>query len=116
MASSVKTLEAEFQQQLIDMAHLFGWIVAHFRPALTKRGWRTPVSADGKGFPDLVLVRDRTIYVEVKREGEKLSEDQTLWRDWLLNAGVEWYCWKPSDFDTAASILRRKSERMKDDG
>jgi hypothetical protein len=58
--------EAELLDNVIELAHLFGWRVAHFRPAMTKHGWRTPVSADGKGFVDLVLVRDRTIFVELK--------------------------------------------------
>ena len=105
-----KITEAQFQDLLIDLAHLFSWKVAHFRPAFTKRGWRTPVQADGKGFPDLVLVRERIVWVELKAEGAKLSEEQGWWRDWLLEAGGEWHTWKPSDFDEAAEILRRKED------
>jgi hypothetical protein len=51
--------EASFLEQIIDLAHLFGWRVAHFRAARTFSGWRTPVQGDGKGFPDLVLCRRR---------------------------------------------------------
>ena len=47
--------EAEFQRMVIDMAHLFGWRVAHFRKVQTHGRWMTAVAADGKGFPDLVL-------------------------------------------------------------
>ena len=50
--------EKTFQRQVIDLLHLFGYRVAHFMPAMNAKGqWRTPVSADGKGFPDLVAVR-----------------------------------------------------------
>src|SRR4051794_27414866 len=49
--------EAVFQDQVIEIAHIYRWRVAHFRPAQTSRGWRTPVAADGMGFPDLVLIR-----------------------------------------------------------
>jgi len=48
------------EQQLLDAivqaAKLHGWMVAHFRPALTAKGWRTPMQGD-PGFPDLVLAR-----------------------------------------------------------
>lgn len=43
--------EIQWQAQVIELAHILGWTVAHFRPALTKHGWRTPVQADGAGFP-----------------------------------------------------------------
>lgn len=60
------TTEAMFQIEIIELARILGWRVAHFRPAQTRHGWRTPVAADGKGFPDLVLVRERVIYAELK--------------------------------------------------
>jgi hypothetical protein len=45
----------------------YGWRAAHFRPARTAKGWRTPVAADGAGFPDLVLVRrTRIVAAELK--------------------------------------------------
>ena len=50
--------EAVLQDAVIELANLKGWTVAHFRPAQNARGdWRTPVAAQGKGFPDLVMVR-----------------------------------------------------------
>jgi hypothetical protein len=48
--------ERDFQSAVVPCARLFGWRVAHFRAAQTKHGWRTPVEADGKGFPDLLLL------------------------------------------------------------
>lgn len=92
--------ERELQDAVIEMARLFGWRVAHFRVALTKRGWRTPVAADGAGFPDLVLVRDRVIYAELKGDGGRIRPDQQEWRDALLEAGEEVYLWRPDDWTT----------------
>ena len=75
--------ESEFQDQVIELAHMHGWRVAHFRPAQTAKGWRTPVSADGKGFPDLVMARrGYKIFAELKVNA-KLSDDQRLWLDAL---------------------------------
>jgi hypothetical protein len=72
--------EAELQHAVIEYARLFGWTVAHFRVAQTKRGWRTPVAADGAGFPDLVLVRGpRLIFAELKSASGRLRDEQEHW-------------------------------------
>jgi hypothetical protein len=102
-------VEEVFQKDVIELAHTLGWRVAHFRPALTKHGWRTPVSADGKGFPDLILVRDRVIAVELKRRKGKASVEQLEWLDAFRAAGVEAYLWRPDDVDDIFEILRRRT-------
>lgn len=66
MTAQLDISEKAWQSQVLDLARIFGWTVAHFRPAQTSKGWRTPVAADGAGFPDLLLVRDRVLYVELK--------------------------------------------------
>jgi hypothetical protein len=100
--------EAAWQSQFIELAHLFGWRVAHFRPAKTSRGWRTPVQGDGKGWPDNVCVRERVIFVELKRVGGKLSPEQQEWMDWLQQAGQECYVWTIDDMEQAVEVLRRR--------
>jgi VRR-NUC domain-containing protein len=100
--------EAELQDAVIDLAHLLGWQVAHFRPARTDRGWRTPVAADGAGFPDCVLVRDRVVYAELKSSKGALSVAQRRWLDSLDRAGAEVYIWRPADWTSGAieQVLR----------
>ena len=79
--------EGELQQAVIELARVLGWRVAHFRPAQTARGWRTPVEADGKGFPDLVLVRGRALaFAELKSDRGRLSVEQRAWIDALAEA------------------------------
>lgn len=110
--------EAEFQAQVVELAHVYGWRVAHFRSARTQHGWRTPVAADGAGFPDLVLVRDRIIFAEVKAERGRLSLDQRLWLAALGGAGAEIYVWRPSSWPEiertllpiGSDTLRRRAE------
>jgi hypothetical protein len=83
---------------VIDLGHLFGWRIAHFRPAMTKHGWRTPVAADGKGWPDLTLTRgDRLIFAELKSAKGRLTEEQQEWLRALQNA-AEVHVWRPSDW------------------
>lgn len=60
--------EGEWADTFLGAARINGWTCAHFRPARTEHGWRTAVQADGAGFPDWVLVRERVIFVELKRQ------------------------------------------------
>ena len=87
------------QKGIIDLAHANSWHVAHFTAMQDIRGiWRTPAAVDGKGFLDLVLVRERLIMAEVKGDGDQLKPEQERWIEWLNAAGVENYVWKPSDW------------------
>ena len=91
--------EAELQKAIIAFARAQGWLVAHFRPAKTTRGnWITPVSGDGAGFPDLVLVKNRVLYVELKSELGKLSTSQDMWMSALKHSGENIFTWRPSQW------------------
>lgn len=105
----VTTLEKDWQRDVIRLAQTLGWKVAHFRPAKTAQGWRTAVAADGAGFPDLVLVRDRVLFVELKNEKGRMSEQQLEWKAALEVAGVEAYVWRPDDLDDAMAVLLDRS-------
>lgn len=84
--------EAEMTTAILDAARVLHWRVAHFRPALTKHGWRTAVSGDGQGFVDLVMVHPRAgvWWVELKAKGGRLTPEQARWRDDLEAAGQLW--------------------------
>lgn len=98
--------EAEFQKQVIQLARLYGFRVAHFRAAMNRRGmWQTPVQADGAGFPDLLMVKDRVIAAELKSPKGKPSPEQVAWMDAFRKAGVETYLWKPADWDEIVTVL-----------
>ena len=93
--------ESELLDNVLQLAKLRGWLAAHFRPAQTRRGWRTAVSGDGAGFPDLVMVRkDRCLFVELKSERGKLSPNQETWLGFLTGANQRGrvYVWRPSDW------------------
>jgi hypothetical protein len=104
--------EEDFQQQIIDFAHLNGWRVAHFRTVRIQRKdgsvyYATPVQADGEGFPDLVLLKGNLVIVaEIKSEKGKLSDAQ---RDWLSAwemTEADVYVWRPQDWDEIEKRLR----------
>lgn len=95
---------------VIEYARLLKWTVAHFRPARTAKGWRTPVSADGKGFPDLVMVRYGFVVIaELKMPGNKLTPDQAKWIDRFQQAEGERLTvrvWYPYDWPDIEATLR----------
>ena len=103
-----KVTEAQFQRQVLALAKLTSWRVAHFRTAMNARGqYMTPVAGDGKGFPDLVLVKGgRVLYRELKRDGGYLEPEQKAWRDALLAAGADWALWRPRDWPLVEATLK----------
>lgn len=88
--------EQQLQDALIEAARLLGYLVVHFRPARTGRGWSTPLQGD-VGFPDTVLAgHGRVIYVECKTAAGRLEVDQILWAAELSRAGCEVYLIRPA--------------------
>lgn len=110
--------EAQFQRAYLEFLELHGWIRFHQRPGMLakpdakgKRQYRTAVTADGKGFPDTVAVRERVVYAELKRDDGRRTPDQRMWGDRLIAAGQEYYCWRPADWPQIERVMgpqRRK--------
>ena len=101
--------ERDYQASIIDLAHMLGYRVAHFRAARTKHGWRTPVAADGRGWPDLVLARrDRLLAVELKSQTGRVGVEQAEWLAALERAGVECHTWRAGtdSLTSIAGVLR----------
>jgi VRR-NUC domain. len=93
------TTEKEFQQSIINVAHLLGWKVYHT--------WSSIRSV--AGFPDLVLVRrDRLIFAEVKTENGKVTKAQQEWLDNLQHV-AEVYVFRPRDWTNVVDILGKKN-------
>ena len=107
---TIPVKEENFLSQIQYLAHMFGWRVAHFRPARTKYGWRTAIAGDGAGFPDICMVKGkRIIFAELKSETGKVHPNQQQWLDALSTTGkVEVYLWRPSQFDDIVEVLREE--------
>lgn len=97
--------EDELLKAVLEMAELFGWRACHFRPGLNKRGqWQTAMSGKhAAGFPDLVLVRDRVLFVELKSAIGKPSAYQYAWLEALNHVAEETayldsFVWRPADW------------------
>lgn len=99
--------ERDLQTAVIEAAHLLGWHIAHFRPAHTARGWRTPVEADGAGFPDLVMIHPRggLLIRELKAAKGQVSPEQAVWLDLFKRARLDGGVWRTDDWLTGAVEL-----------
>lgn len=98
--------EAEFTRQVIQFAQLHRWTTAHFRPAMTQSGrWVTAVQGDGRGFPDLVLVRDRVVVAELKVGKNKPTDEQREWLRKFAAADVAAFVWRPEDWPEIERVI-----------
>lgn len=88
--------EKQWQAQAIQTARTLGW--SHIYHTFNSR-------RSAHGFPDLVLVRDRCLFLELKTERGKLSEPQKEWLRALHAADCEAYVARPHDLDALAVVL-----------
>jgi hypothetical protein len=101
--SALDITEKEWDAQLFSkqkgLATMLGWELCYH--TLRSKG-------SAPGFPDRVLVRDRVVFVELKREGQKVRYTQRQWMNGLAAAGAEVYLWFPSDLDEVANVLGKR--------
>jgi hypothetical protein len=89
--------EGSWQGQVVEAAQLLGWRTYH-----TFDSRRSDA-----GFPDLVLVRrPRVIFVELKSDRGRLTDDQRAWLEALGGCRVERYVWRPADWPRIKGVLR----------
>lgn len=95
--------EKLFQDKVVQIAKMNGWLVAHQVPHQVRPGeWRS----DTTGFPDLVLMHPTRgiIFAELKTEVGKLTTEQTTWLRGLSHF-AECYVWRPTDLQEIAGRL-----------
>lgn len=113
---------ANFELVIMQLAMTQGWRCAKFDKMKDPRTgkWRTPVSADGAGFPDVVAARaGRVLFIELKAGGS-LSKEQRAWRDAIrpaegavaLPGAPEWHLWTPDDLEVAKAVLAKHPPRL----
>jgi hypothetical protein len=110
--------EAQFSGLVVEVARLGGWEL-RFHTFNSKRS--------AHGFPDWVFLKSnppRLLFVELKREGGKLSPKQIAWLDALNDIVdaldevllarfryVDVRVWRPSDWDEIVETLTGRKQR-----
>jgi len=93
---SLAITEKQWQATVVKAARTLGWRVYHTYDSRRSQ----------PGFPDLVIVRDRVVYLELKSEGGRLFRAQANWLAALGLAGAEVHVFRPSDWDLVSEVLR----------
>lgn len=93
--------EREFQDQVLELARLAGWLTYHTHDA----------RRSAPGFPDLVLVRPPVIiFAELKSARGRLRPEQAAWLEALADCeGVVARLWRPQDWSEIERTLARTS-------
>lgn len=111
-----KVTHVEFQEQIVELAHLFGWRHLHVRRSIGRnKRWVTATNI--KGWPDLLLMHPDVGYVaaELKIPPDKATDEQ---RELLAYLGsmpsTAARLWTPNDWDDIEATLaagRRRHRR-----
>lgn len=101
--------ERPFQDEVVRTARALGWRAVHFADARLRSGQRAvAVEYDARGWPDLVLVRERVVFAELKVENGIVSAAQGEWLERLRRAGAETYVWRPAGMPEIERVLARQ--------
>jgi hypothetical protein len=127
-------LESAWQAQVVGAARVYGWTRIYHAPnggAPQKNGRRVVGGQipEGRGFPDLLLIRGpRLVVAELKTEKGRMGPGQPEWLKAFTVVGravadlvdedpagayypgyeppsVEAYVWRPSDWETVQRVL-----------
>lgn len=88
--------EAQFQRRITDLCD---WL---------KLTWHheTDSRRSKPGFPDLVIVGNAVVFVELKTQSGRLGLEQALWINTLRQAGAEVHVWRPEHWPEIETRLR----------
>lgn len=95
--------EAQLTTQVVDLARTLGFdLIYHTYDS----------RRSAHGFPDFVIARERTIFLELKAERGKPTPDQRRWLRGLLDAGSEAYLIRPRDLAALADVLAWRGDPL----
>lgn len=101
--------EAEWQAQVIELAHFLGWRHLHVRRSIGKgKRWTTATNVDG--WPDLFLWNVRRperglVAIELKSGTGTVTAEQHQVLSELQAAGVRTMVARPADLDAVHAML-----------
>ena len=91
--------EADWLREIMAYADKHGWDFEH---VFEQRHY---AKRTGKGWPDLVLLRERVVWVEAKSMKGELSREQREVIAKLRAAGQDVFVWRPGDREQMEQAL-----------
>lgn len=110
--ADARAKELECERTILDAAKIAGWRRHGERPAMSKKGYRTPIKGEA-GWPDLVLVKAGwMLAVELKRRPNKPDPEQIEWLRALdkVPGIIAMLVWVPEDMDQFNAALFCQTE------
>lgn len=111
MTAALAITETEWQEQVVDLAHLLGWQHLHVRRSIGKgRSWQTTTNI--VGWPDLFLWHPTHGFaaIELKsengRDNDEHARRQLAVLESLRSAGARVLMAKPSDIESVRCLLQ----------
>ena len=90
--------ERQFQNWVVELAKANRWLVYHTYDSRRSEA----------GFPDLVLVREVTLFRELKTDKGRMRPEQRVWAKRLTESRADYGVWRPKDKDRIIEILTRR--------
>jgi hypothetical protein len=101
--------EDAFRSQVVRVARQKDWHAMFIGRGRGGNAWVTQMGGDGRGWPDLTLVRERVVFAELKTNTNyHLSAEERKWIEWLRLAGQEVYVWRPRHWEEIEGVLDRR--------
>jgi len=94
--------EPRFQRWCVATARANGWRV-RVMDQRGRPGWRGQPT--DKGWPDLLMVKDRVVWIELKDADGQLRPDQLEVIGLLIDSGAEVYIMRPAQWEEFMVLL-----------
>lgn len=100
------TSERDFQKAVTKLARDHGWAVRHYSDSRKQLASGAIVpDKQAAGVPDLLLIRERVLWAELKTEKGTLRDIQKAIIARLRHAGEDVRLWRPSDWPEIVATL-----------
>lgn len=93
----VRVSERAFQTGVLELARRYHWLTYHTHDSRRSQ----------PGFPDLVMVRERVVFAELKASAA-ITDSQATWLRSLREAGAEVCVWTPNDWPEIELALSKR--------
>jgi len=101
--------EDRFRAQVVRRARQLDWMTMFIGRGKGGGNWVTQMGGDGKGWPDLTLVRERVVCAELKTDTNyHVSPEEKVWLERLKLAGIETYIWRPRHWEQIEEVLAHR--------